>query len=180
MHIQPCWDAILCYESLPARPGWTTESGNDLTGVLGGSGLVLGLVLGLGMRPFLIWIVYHYWPIWTLPFVSNSQLLLIYSIWIVTTFRFLIKGLFTRRELEGYPWRYPSKRIKVSSGLQANFTSRVTLSLGSTLPALLTCFVMRGILRNGPKFETILKFSIENTLNSRKPGKTLSSRVDRK
>ena len=30
--------------------------------------------------------------------------------------------------------------------LQANFTSRVTLSHGSTLPALLTCFVMRDIL----------------------------------
>ena len=34
-------------------------------------------------------------------FVSNSQLLLIYSIWIETTFRFFIKGLFTRRE--GHP-----------------------------------------------------------------------------
>ena len=29
----------------------------------------------------------------------------------------------------------------VSSGLQANFTDMVTLSPGSTLPALLTCFV---------------------------------------
>ena len=54
-------------------------------------------------------------------------------------------------------------QVKVSSGLQANFTGRVTLSLGSTLPALLTCFVMRDILRNGPKFEIILKFSMENT-----------------
>ena len=35
MHIRPRWDAILCYESLPARPGWTTESGNDLTTELG-------------------------------------------------------------------------------------------------------------------------------------------------
>ena len=37
---------------------------------------------------------------------------------------------------------YPSKRVKISSGVQANFTGRVTLSPGSTLPALLTCFVM--------------------------------------
>ena len=39
-----------------------------------------------------------------------------------------IKGLFTRKE--GY---YPSKQVKVSSGLQANFKGRVTLSPGSTL-----------------------------------------------
>ena len=63
---------------------------------------------------------------------------------------------------------YPSKRVKVSSGLQANFTGMVTLSPGSTLPALLTCFVVRDILCNGPKFEIILKFSMEKTLNSRK------------
>ena len=44
----------------------------------------------------------------------------------------------------------------------------VTLSPGSTLPALLTCFVMRDILCNGPKFEIILKFSMEKTLNSLK------------
>ena len=44
----------------------------------------------------------------------------------------------------------------------------VTLSPGSTLPALLTCFVMRDILCNGPRFEIILKFSMENTLNSGK------------
>ena len=62
-------------------------------------------------------------------------------------------------------------RVKVSSGLQANFKGKVTLSTGSTLPALLTCFVVRGIFCNGPKFEIILKFSLENTLNSRKKGK---------
>ena len=68
---------------------------------------------------------------------------------------------------------YPSKRVKVSSGLylQANVTGRVTLSLGSTLQALLTCFVMRDILCNGPKFEITLKFSMKNTLNSRKKEK---------
>ena len=43
---------------------------------------------------------------------------------------------------------YSSQRVKVSSGLQANFTGRVTLSPGSTLPAFLTCFVMRNILCN--------------------------------
>ena len=42
----------------------------------------------------------------------------------------------------------------------------VTLSPGSTLPALLTCFVIRDILCNDPKFEIILKFSMEKTLNS--------------
>ena len=50
---------------------------------------------------------------------------------------------------------YPSKRVKVSSGLQANFTGRVTLSGGSTLPALLTCFVIRDILCTRPKVEII-------------------------
>ena len=63
------------------------------------------------------------------------------------------------------------KQVKVSSRLQANFTGRVTLSPWSTLPALLTCFVMRDILCYGLKFEIILKFSMENTLNSRKKGK---------
>ena len=67
-----------------------------------------------------------------------------------------------------------SKRVKVSSGLQANFTGRVTLSPRSTLQALLTCFVMRDILCKGPKFEIILKFSMENTLNSGEKGKILS------
>ena len=38
------------------------------------------------------------------------------------TSSFVSKDLFTRRE------GYPSKRIKVSSSLQANFTGRVTLS----------------------------------------------------
>ena len=58
------------------------------------------------------------------------------------------------------------KQRGVSSGLQANFTGRVTLSPGSTLPALLTCFVMRDSLCNGPRFEIISKFSTENSLNS--------------
>ena len=48
---------------------------------------------------------------------------------------------------------YPSQRVNVSSGLQANFTGRVTLSPGSTLPALLTCFVMRDILCNVHHFK---------------------------
>ena len=43
-------------------------------------------------------------------------------------------------------YRYPGKRVKVSSGLQANFTGRVSLSPGSTLPALLMCFIVREIL----------------------------------
>ena len=54
---------------------------------------------------------------------------------------------------------YPSKWLKVSSGLQANFTGRVTLSPGSSLPALLTCFVMRDILCNVQDW----KFPMENT-----------------
>ena len=56
---------------------------------------------------------------------------------------------------------------------------RVTLSPGSTLPALPTCFVTREILCNGREFEIILRFSMENTLNSGKKkerkGKILSS-----
>ena len=43
---------------------------------------------------------------------------------------------------------YPSKWVKGRSGLQANFTGRVTLLPGSTLPALLTRFIMRDILCN--------------------------------
>ena len=70
--------------------------------------------------------------------------------------------LFTRRE------GCRCKRVKVSSDSQVIFTGRVTMSPGSTLPALLTCFVMRDILCNGLKFELILKFSMGNTLNSRK------------
>ena len=47
------------------------------------------------------------------------------------------KGLFTRRK--GYPCarELPSKRVKVGSCLQANFTGRVTLSPGLTLWPLL-------------------------------------------
>ena len=62
---------------------------------------------------------------------------------------------------------YLSKRVKVSSGLQTNFTGMVTLSPRSTLPALLTCSIIRDILCNGPKFEIIWKFAMEKTLNSR-------------
>ena len=67
-----------------------------------------------------------------------------------------------------FGWKMHRKQVKVSSRLQANFIGRVTLSPWSTLPALLTCFVMRDILCYGLKFEIILKFSMENTLNSRK------------
>ena len=70
---------------------------------------------------------------------------------------------------------YPSQWVKVSSGLQANFTGRITLSPRSTLPALLTCFVMRDILCNVHDFKQNLKFSMENTLKSRKNGYMLSS-----
>ena len=51
---------------------------------------------------------------------------------------------------------YLSKLVKVSSGLQANFTGRVTLTPGSTLPALLTCFVMRDI-----QFTTVQNLKLE-------------------
>ena len=43
---------------------------------------------------------------------------------------------------------YPSRWVKDSSGLQVNFTGRVTLLSRSTLPALLTCFVMLDIVCN--------------------------------
>ena len=39
-----------------------------------------------------------------------------------------------------------TKRVKVISGLQANFTGKATLSPGLTLSALLTSFVKRDIL----------------------------------
>ena len=48
-------------------------------------------------------------------------------------------------------------RVKFSSDLRANFTGRFTLSSGSTLPTLLTCFVMCDILCNGPRFENNLE-----------------------
>ena len=90
------------------------------------------------------------------------------------------KGLFTRRR--GCPCARvtPERKlgVKVSSGLQANCTGRVILSPGSTLAASLTCFIMRDILCNGPRFEIILKFSMENTLNSRKKRKILSVYIE--
>ena len=75
---------------------------------------------------------------------------------------------------------YPSKRVKVSSGLQANFSSRVTLSPGSTLLALLTCFVMRDILCNGPRFEIILKFTKKQKFKFTKKLREIFIKVDRK
>ena len=89
--------------------------------------------------------------------------------------------MFTRRE--GYPCArvtQATKEVKVSSGLQANFTGRVTLSPGSTLPALLTCFFMRDILCNGPRLEIILKFSMENTLIHEKKKRANIIIVERK
>ena len=71
---------------------------------------------------------------------------------------------------------YPSKLVKVSSGLQANLSGRVTLSPGSTLPALLTCFVMRDILCNGPRFEIILKFSMETRFHEKRENITIVDR----
>ena len=74
-----------------------------------------------------------------------------------------------------------TKRVQVSSGFQANFTGRVTLSARSTLPALLTCFVMRDIVwqktldKKLDTWQKNLTFSMENTLNSRQNGKILSS-----
>ena len=83
------------------------------------------------------------------------------------------KGLFKRRE--GCPCARVTlackRGVKVSSGLQANFTGRVTLSPGSTLSAFLTCFIIRYIICNDPRFKIILKFSIENTLIHEKNGK---------
>ena len=66
---------------------------------------------------------------------------------------------------------YLCARVTLARGLKLALvyrTGMVTLSPGSTLTALLTCFVMRDLLCNGPKFEIILKFSMEKTLNSLK------------
>ena len=81
---------------------------------------------------------------------------------------FLSEGLFTKRE--GYPC---ASVLTLASGFKLCLVYKQIsqVSPGSTLPALLTCFVMRDILCNGPRFEIILKFSMENTLNSRKKGK---------
>ena len=55
-------------------------------------------------------------------------------------------GLFTKRE------RYPCARVTLASGLKLALVykqiSQVTLSPGSNLPVLLTCFVMRDIQCN--------------------------------
>ena len=59
---------------------------------------------------------------------------------------------------------YPNKCGVSKPGLKANFTGRVTLLPRSTLPALLTCFVMRDILCNGPRFEIRLKVLCEKYL----------------
>ena len=74
---------------------------------------------------------------------------------------FLSEGLFIRRE--GYPC---DSVLTLASGFKlALFYKQISqVSPGSTLPALLTCFVMRHILCNGPRFEIILKFFMENTL----------------
>ena len=68
-----------------------------------------------------------------------------------------------------------TKRVQVSSGFQANFTGRVTLSARSTLPALLTRFVTRDIVWQKTLDKKLDTFSLENTLNSRQNGKILSS-----
>ena len=70
------------------------------------------------------------------------------------------KGLFTGTE------GYPCARVTLASGLKLALVYKQISQV-----ALLTCFAMRDILYNGPKFEIILKFSMENTLNSRKKGK---------
>ena len=76
------------------------------------------------------------------------------------------KASFTRRE------GYPCARVTLARGLKLALVykqiSQVGVSSGSTLPALLTCFVTRDIFCNGQKFEITLKFSVENTLNSQK------------
>ena len=67
-----------------------------------------------------------------------------------------LRGLFTRKE--GYPFA----RVTLASGL------KLALVYKQISQELLTCFVMCNIHCNGPKFEIILKFSMENTLNSGK------------
>ena len=73
------------------------------------------------------------------------------------------KGLFARRARDCYPFG----RVTLVSGLklalvykQISQVGLLTYHLCSTLPALLTCFVMRDILCNGRRFEILmLKFS---------------------
>ena len=54
----------------------------------------------------------------------------------------------------------PCARVTLASGIKLalgykQISGNVTLSPGSTLPALLTCFVIRDILCNGPRIEII-------------------------
>ena len=71
-----------------------------------------------------------------------------------------LEDLFTRRV------GYPCARVTLASGLTLALVYKqisqpgFTLSPWSTLQVLLTRFVMRDILRNGPRFEIILKFSV--------------------
>ena len=117
------------------------------------------------------------------PFPSRARLIFAllvlirsqYTIWELYYLRAWHRLVYKERGLP-FCCGYPSKRVKVSSGLQAtsspgrfslalevwrppmpgksalagdevglqaNFTGRVTLSPGSTLQALLTCYVMR-------------------------------------
>ena len=57
------------------------------------------------------------------------------------------KGLFIQGDRVTLVQGYSGKRVKVSFGLQANFTGRVTLSPGSTLPALPLAVVFRHACR---------------------------------
>ena len=74
----------------------------------------------------------------------------------------MIKGLFTRRE------GYPCATDTLASGLKlALVYKQVTLAITRVnFTSFATCFVMRYILCNGQRFEIILQFSMENTLNS--------------
>ena len=101
-------------------------------------------------------------------FSTKKVLILILKTWkfILAKDTTLVKGLFTRKA--GYPFARVTlaSRLKLAPVYKYISQVGVTLSPGSTLQALLTCFVMRNILCNGPKFEIIFKFSMENTLNS--------------
>ena len=99
---------------------------------------------------------------------------------IETTFRFFIKGLFTRRE--GYPCAKGTLESRLKLALVYKQISQVGLpyhsgQLNQLCWRVSSCVTFFVTVR---KFEIILKFSMENTFWILKKGKTLSSRVDRK
>ena len=71
------------------------------------------------------------------------------------------------------------ERVTLASGLKLALVYKQISQVGLpytrvNFTSIVDVFIMRDILYNGPKFEITLKFSIENTFNSRKKENILS------